>query len=333
MNRVRFIRALGVRNVHNQIRRRYGLDANALAIPESALQNPMTLIPLSEVNRWYQSLETATGNCDVILDVASEIKPNDLGVVSRWLLSGIDLASAIRRLNYGISSLQSGAFLSGSQSGHIVKWEYYNPFIDPQNKVHDSVRAAVFMTKMIRYYAGDSYTPMRVMMSGIRKSDDKYKQYFGCDIGWNHSKTEIWFHTDLLLSTQSMRFARGTKPLAMNFADLDEFLNMPAPDDEIKVIYELINYSCHYGFPTVEKVASLIGLSAQQFQRRLHAIGMNFTNVMGYVMSNIAVELMVKGVSSEEVARRLGYKNVASFNRMFKKHRDLTPKQFIQHLV
>lgn len=332
MNKVRFIRALGLKSVHNQVRRRYGLEPNALAIPESALNNPMTLIPISEVNLWYQALEKVTGNVDIVLEVASDIKPDELGAVSRWLLSGIDLASAIRRLNYGIGSLQSGAFLSGTQSGHIIKWVYQNPFIDPHNKVHDGMRAAIFMTKLIRHYVGEQFSPMRIMMPGIRQNDAKYKQYFGCDIGWNHSKTEVWFHSDLRMATQSMRPYRSNQSLAMNFTDLDEFLNMPEPDDEIKVIYEVINYSCHYGFPTVEKVSKLVGLSSQQFQRRLHALGMNFTNVMGYVMSNIAVDMMVKGATVDEVAARLGYLNVASFNRMFKKQRALTPKQFIQRL-
>ena len=326
------MRALGLRNVHLQVRRRYDLAPNLLAIPESAFHHPMTLIPLSEVNRWYQALENTTNNPDIILDVASDIKPDDMGAVSRWLLSGIDLASAMRRLNYGIGSLQSGAFLSGSQSGRIIKWVYQNPFVDPHNKVHDGIRAAVFMIKVIRYYVGQHFTPMRIMIPGIRQNDAKYKQYFGCDIGWNHSKTEVWFHTDLRLAAQSMRLNHVAKPSAMSFADLDEFLNMPDPDDEIKVIYEVINYCCHYGFPTVGKVASLIGLSPQQFQRRLHAIGMNFTSMMGYAMSNIAVGLMVKGQPESDIAKRLGYQNVASFNRMFKKQRGLTPKQFIQRL-
>lgn len=331
MQGVHFIRALGLRNIHYRVMQRYELPANSLAIADSVLTYPMTLIPISEANRWYQQLEIQSQNPDIILDVAADIRPEDLGAVARWLFSGIDLASAIRRLNYGIASLQSGAYLSASQSGPIIKWTYQNPFIEVNNKVHDGVRAAIFMCKVIRHYVGEDFVPLRVMFPGIRDNQERYNQYFGCDIGWNHSKTEVWFHADLRLATQS-KLVGGKKQLAMSFAELDEFLNMPEADDEIKVIYELLNYSCHYGFPTVERVSSLAGLSPQQFQRRLHAIGMNFTNVTAYVLSNIAVGLLDKGVSIEEVSRRLGYQNVASFNRMFKKQRALTPKQFVQRL-
>ncbi len=116
----------------------------------------------------------------------------------------------------------------------------------------------------------------------------------------------------------------------MNFADLDELLNMPDPEDEVKVIYEILNYSRHYGLPTVENVSSLLGLSVQQFQRRLRNLGMNFTTVSGYVLSNIAVEMMRHGIKIDDIAQRLGYQNIASFNRMFKKHRGLTPNQYVQ---
>jgi AraC-like DNA-binding protein len=79
-------------------------------------------------------------------------------------------------------------------------------------------------------------------------------------------------------------------------------------------------------------VSSLLDLSEQQFQRRLHKLGLNFSTVSGYVLSNIAAGLLSKRVSIDDIATRLGYTNVASFNRMFKKHRGLTPKQYTGRL-
>ena len=56
---------------------------------------------------------------------------------------------------------------------------------------------------------------------------------------------------------------------------------------------------------------------------------MNFTTVSGYVMSNIAVEMMRRGFS-EDICLKLGYQNQGSFSRMFKKQRGLTPSQYKQ---
>ncbi|RJX75339.1 AraC family transcriptional regulator [Vibrio sinensis] len=329
MQKIRFIRALGVRDTHLYTKRRYQLEPNSLGVPDSIFEQPMTLIPLSEINVWLNALEQHTNNPDIILDSTQSINPNQFGSLSRWMMSSVDLASTIRRVNYGLNVLQSGAFLSGSQSGNIIKWTYHNPFIEPHCKVHDGVRLAVFLTKVLREYVGDSFSPMRIMLPGIRQNREKYTQFFGCDVEWNHTNTEVWFHSDLRLTTRLTK-TQDQRRLSLNFADLDDLFNMPEPEDEIKTIYEIVNYSCHYGLPTVERASSLLGMSNQQFQRRLHSLGMSFTQVSAYVLSNAAVALMAKAVPIEEIARRLGYHSLASFNRMFKKQRGVTPQQFLQ---
>lgn len=329
MNDVGFMRALGLFSIHREARLRYQLVKDSLVIPEVAFENPMVLIPMSQVNQWYTQLEVLSKNPDVILDISRETHINDIGNLSHWLLSGTDLASTIRRLNYGITSLQGGAFLSGSLTGSIIKWAYRNTGITVDAKVHDSVRVAMVLVKILRLYLGDDYAPLRVLMSGSRKNNHKYRDYFGCDVEWNHSQTEVWFHSEDRLATQQQNYVKKGR-LAMSFSDLDELLNMPATGDEVKVIYEIINYSRLFGLPNIEHVSELLGLSVQQFQRRLRKLGMNFTTVSGYVLSNLAVSMMAQGTKVDDIANQLGYQNTASFNRMFKKHRGLTPNQYVQ---
>ncbi|ELR8728553.1 helix-turn-helix domain-containing protein [Vibrio vulnificus] len=325
---VRFIRAISIVNLYFNAKQMYGLDSEQLVIPHSVFKQPMNLIPLSEVNRMYAQLEQVT-EPDFILNLTSGVDIAKFGAVGRWLFSGHDLSTTIRRINYGVSCLQSGAFLAGAQIGAILKWTYDNPFIHSDVKVHDSIRIAVFMTKVLREYLGEDFCPKRVMISGSRQNRQRYQDFFGCEIGWNHKRTEVWIHSDERLAVRQKKTI-ANKRLAMNFADLDDLLNMPVPDDELKSIYELVNYSCHYGLPTLNRVAELISMSEQQLQRRLHALGLNFSTVCGYVLSNQAVNALTQGVTIEDVSRRLGYTNIASFNRMFKKHRGVTPKEYLQ---
>lgn len=331
MKTVRFIRAMGILNMHNLALSKYNLSSEEIGIPASVFHNPMTLIPLKAVSEWYRSIEQLTDDPDVVLGLSRGIELQKLGPVGRWLYSGNDLASTIRRVNYGVRNLQSGAFLAGEQSGKIIKWTYHNPFVETSVKVHDSIRCAIFMTKILREFLGQDYKPLRVMISGSRKNSKPYEEYFGCEVEWSQPKTELWIPGDDRLASRQVSH-REENRLAMSFSDLDDLLNMPDPEDELKVIYEVVSYSCHYGLPTLERVSSLLGLSEQQFQRRLHKLGLNFSTVSGYVLSNVAVSLLVKHISIEEIAERLGYTNVASFNRMFKKHRGLTPKQYAARL-
>lgn len=330
MKKIRFMRAIGILNIHLEARTRYHIAEGSLGIPEGVFSHPMTLIPTAVINQWYENLERITGNPDVILDLSRDHEVSRVGAISHWLLSGTDFAATIRRMNCGLGSLQNGAFLSASLSGSIIKWAYHNPYVTANCKVHDSVRMAMTLVKVMRMYLGNDFAPLRVRLSGVRKEKQKYCDYFGCDIDWNHSCTEVWFHSELrLASNQHGQIQKGR--LAMNFSDLDELLNMPNPDDEVKVIYEVLNYSRYHGLPTLEHVSSLLGMSTQQLQRTLRKLGMNFSTVCGYVLSNIAVSMLVKGVDVDTAAKRLGYQNTASFNRMFKKNRGLTPNQYIQH--
>lgn len=329
MKSVRFIRALGIKNIHDTAMIRYGLDEQALGIPDSVFHNPMNLIPVSEMSRWLLKLEFKTGDPDIVLNVTQNIELGRLGAAGRWMFSGHDLSSTIRRINYGIRSLQSGAFMAGEQKGSLIKWYYDNTYVSSDVKVHDSVRVAVFMMKVLREYLGKGFVPKRVMLSGSRVNKAAYQAYFGCEVGWNHYRTEIWLHSDQRLATQLHRTVTKNR-LAMSFSDLDEFINMPDPEDELKVIYEVVKYSCHFGLPNLMRVSGILGVSQQHFQRLLHARGLNFSTVCGYVLSNVAVELISRHVPLEQVADRLGYTNITSFNRMFKRHRGLTPLQYIQ---
>ncbi|MGR5549060.1 AraC family transcriptional regulator ligand-binding domain-containing protein [Vibrio sp. DNB22_12_1] len=327
METVRFIRAMGILNIHNLALFKYKLQSEDLGIPASVFHNPMTLVPIPAVNEWYRNLESRSGDADVILNLSREVDLQTLGPIGRWLFSGNDLSSTIRRVNYGVSNLQSGAFFAGAQSGNIVKWTYHNPFVDASGKVHDSIRCATFMIKVLRAFLGQDYAPLRVMISGSRKNHALYKAYFGCEVMWSQPRTEIWIHSDDRLASKQVTHRQENR-LAMSFSDLDDLLNMPDPEDELKIIYEVVNYSRHYGLPTLEQVSMLFGLSEQQFQRRLHKLGLNFSTVSGYVLSNVAAEQLRKGNSVPAISQMLGYSNVASFNRMFKKHRGVTPKEY-----
>lgn len=328
-DKVHFIRALGLVGIYKLSRMHYGAKVAQLPLPNSVFSNTMNLIPTQEMCRWLISLEKATQDPDVMLKMTQAVDLDKIGSISHWFFSGHDLASTIRRINIGLHCLQSGAHLAGAQVGPLVKWTYSNPIVEPNAKVHDSVRVAVLMTKILRRYLGENYAPTRVMLSGKRNNSALYEEFFGCEVEWNHSRTEVWIKADLRLAPNQIP-DNSRAPLAMSFSDLDDFLNMPDPNDQHKVVYEMVNYSCHFGLPTLARVSELLGLSEQQFQRRLQKLGLNFSTVMGYVLSNSAVDLMQHSVPLEEISKRLGYTNNASFDRMFKKHRGVTPKQYIE---
>lgn len=324
-----FARAVMLLGLYQRAVEHYGQSVNELNLPAKVFAEPMNLIPVSEVSRWLLQLETMTGDPDIVIKMVKDVELDKLGSLGHWFFSGSDLATTVRRINTGISCLQSGAFLAGEQVGNLLKWVYQNPSIEANVKTHDSVRIAIFMTKVLRRYLGPDFNPTRVMLPGSRKNEGLYQAFFQCDVGWNHNKAEVWFNAQERFTLAHTNVS--TKgPLALSFSDLDDLLNMPDPADEIKVIYETINYSRHLGVPNVSNVSRMLGLSTQQFSRRLHSLDINFTTISSYVLSNLAVNLFSRGYSIEQVSTSLGYTHVASFSRMFKKNRGITPIQYLE---
>ncbi len=329
MKNIYFMRAIGIKNMQEKLTQNLGLSCSDLGLTDSLISNPMTLIPVQEIDHWYSLLDEKTGDSNVILKYSKDVQLSRLGAIGRWLLHSDDLISTVRRVNVGLGSLQSGGYLSAAMSGTIIKWCYQNNNFSAQSRVHDSIRLSIFMVKVLREYLGEDYSPIRIMCTGKREDQALYEEHFGCPVEWNHFQTEVWFDSSVRLSTREFG-ARERPNLAMSYQELDEYLNMPSPDDHVKVIYEVINYLCHYGLPTLEKTASLLGLSIQQFQRQLRAMGLTYTQTMGYVLSQVATKHLRNGHSVDQTAKLMGYENRVSFERMFKKQRGLTPTQYLK---
>lgn len=325
-----FIRVNGLMNFFpNVCRLFYPHNISPSTIPASAFKNSANLLPIGEVFRLFEEVEAKAGDSDFMLRCLEGFRLDDLGGIGNWMFLERDIMSTVRKINYGMASVQSGAFWVAAPSGSIIKWTYRNLYDYRNIGINDSLRVAVFMLKVLRCYLGESFKPMNVLLFGEKENKQLYNDYFNCEVKWNHHQTEIWFHADFRLLNQHEMQSRS---LSLNVNELDYCLNMPLPGDDTKLVYELINYACHFGLPTLARVANLLGLSEQQFQRRFHKYGHNFTEMCGYVLSNKAVKLLNSSVEIEEIARILGYRSVDSFTYMFKKNRGMTPFQYMKLL-
>ena len=309
-----FMRSIAIEEIHNKIYKYYGISPTSLGIPEGVFDNSMTLIPCSEVAKWFETIEQLSNDADFMLILSKYVRLERLGSLGEWFLSAHDLALTFRRFNYGMSCLQSGAHFYGVQQGKYVKWTYDSDSFFGRARFHDAIRVSLLMMNILRKYLGEQYTPLKIRLPYSTKQPRRYEEMFGCPVEWNSPRTEIWVNTRTLADHNCI----GSSPVqnrSMKFADLDSYLNMPQPNDHIKIIYELINYSRYFGVPTLARVANFLDLSEQQLQRRLTPLGFTFTNITGYVLCNIAAQMMLTEKDLELIANQLGYKHKASFVR------------------
>ncbi|NOI65930.1 MULTISPECIES: AraC family transcriptional regulator [unclassified Vibrio] len=328
---ISFIRSVTIEEIYNNLYKYYRVNPDELDLPASIFRNPMTLIPCHEVANWYQNIEVVSGDADFMFNLSKYVHFDRLGSLGQWFLSAKDLALTFRRFNYGMSCVQSGAYFYGVQNGKILKWTYNTDSFSGRARFHDSVRVLLLMIGLLRKYLGDDFCPLKVCLPYRSEQRKRYEAFFGCEVEWNSPRTELWLNITTVTNQHYVEYQPDNQA-GMNFGYLDNYINMPQPNDHIKVIYELINYSCHFGTPSLNKVSAMIGLSPQQFQRRLTSLGFNFTNITGYVLCNIAAQLLQHETDIEQIAKQLGYQHKSSFVRTFKKYRGLTPSEYIKSL-
>ncbi|WP_041415788.1 AraC family transcriptional regulator [Shewanella halifaxensis] len=328
-----FIRSCYISPVLEGVEAHYGVTPADLGIPALLLQDRMTLIPFTEVSKWFEQIELLTGEADFMVKIQQHLTLQGLEVPGNWFLRAPDLAISFRRINHGVCCFQSGACYYAQQSGKILKWCYSNPFVKDKARAHDSLRVAFTLFNAIKNYVGDSYSPRKVRLSGPPIQQQETEQLFGCPVSWNAPQTEIWLGIDqLLMSTDDYCYMPEPVTASIPLSQLEKYLNMPQPTDTPKVLYEMVNYSRYYGLPNVDTVAALFNISRQQLQRRLQKLGFTFTYLSGYILCNQAIRYMLEGMDIAEIASRLGYANTHSFSRSFARFRRQTPTQYLSQL-
>ncbi|MBY6018933.1 AraC family transcriptional regulator [Halomonas denitrificans] len=321
-----FTRTLMVKPVLEGVERAFGITPSQLGIPERLLLEPMGCVPLPDLNQWYERIESLSADPAFMLSAMAGQDIESLGPVGRWLVSASDLATTLRRVNYSSSALQSGLSAYGGQSAKIFKWCFDNPYAKGAAKFHDGCRKAFLVRQVLARYPGSDTPWLRLRLPGPSRAQERLSRYFGCEVELGAAQTEIWLPMNLL--AQSRRAPLPFSPVRE--VVLDDLLNMPNHTDTAKAFYEMVNYSRHYGYPTIGFVAERYGLSVQQLQRRLHRFGWSFTSIVNYVLFNQAIRYLQEGVSVADTARYLGYTNPQSFSKAFARQRGLTPAQYQQ---
>jgi AraC-like DNA-binding protein len=81
--------------------------------------------------------------------------------------------------------------------------------------------------------------------------------------------------------------------------------------------------------PDLESIARRIGMSPRSLRRRLQSEGTSFSEVAGRAMGELACNVLREPKTTiQEAAYRLGFAEVSSFHRAFKRWTGKTPKQY-----
>ncbi len=96
-------------------------------------------------------------------------------------------------------------------------------------------------------------------------------------------------------------------------------------------VKEILIKSSVQELPSLDEIASTLCLSGRTVRRRLAAEGMSFQYLINDYRMQSAKSLLNGGISIGEVSYNLGFLNINSFRRAFKKWTGMTPGYYVKH--
>ncbi|MEM6912577.1 MAG: helix-turn-helix domain-containing protein [Pseudomonadota bacterium] len=142
----------------------------------------------------------------------------------------------------------------------------------------------------------------------------------------------------------SIRFGSNLYGLRYDAALADQLVDRPKREDltfeavvrtQIKILKEmsggieqlpdLVLATIRKGTTSQETVAAELGMSAATLRRKLSERGTNFRSLLSDVMVERADALLSTPISLDDLATRLGFSDVRSFNRAYRSRKGMTP--------
>jgi AraC-like DNA-binding protein len=197
--------------------------------------------------------------------------------------------------------------------------------------VIEHIGVEVFLTTIVqiaRRMLGGNFAPLKVYFTApLPKHDITYlEQYFSCPIEFSAAFNGILFDAE-----SARRKLLCGNPLITQAHEkmLDEFMSRIDVDDLTHVIKNKIYDLLTLGAPTQTTIASQLGMSLRNLQRRLHEQGTSYKEILEQTRKNLSLNYILQPhLTLGEIGYLVGFSSVGNFNRAFKRWSGLAPGQY-----
>ncbi len=181
---------------------------------------------------------------------------------------------------------------------------------------------------VIRSYVGNARLSGVTLAHGAPPDPSAYETYFGCPVTFDAAENAVLYPAELLDRRQLHTDPWMHEVLERRAEALLERLR----DEPERVVARVRSYLlCHErpGNVRVEQIARSLGVTERTLRRRLVASGAGYRAVLDAALRDIALAgLRERGAEVKEVAYRLGFSDVSTFHRAFKRWTGVTPAEY-----
>lgn len=298
-------------------------------LPQATPDLPEVEIPLERFQVMCDELAGGIGDDFMGLNLAKALPPAAFGVVELSARSAPSFGAAAQRLVRYIGLLNDFEVFTLELHGEEGAMSHRIPGVPLALGRHGNEQLLALMTRVIREILQRPWAPRRVSFAHLAPKDAGPLQAF--------------FETDAIEFGQShnaLHFAANTVDLPVATANpsllqvLDEQAHRAlgtnqGPGDDLARVRERIRQELQDGPPALERVAAGLKMSPRTLQRRLGDLGLKFSEVVEETRRDLAQDYLARSnLALAEIAFLLGYADLATFIRAFKRWTGHTPKAY-----
>jgi AraC-like DNA-binding protein len=271
----------------------------------------------------------AEGINDLGLRVTGQQGMEHLGVYGRLLAQALTLHDLIQTALEFSSLYNSGLRIWVER--HEGQVRYCQKFAEtlPQDQLTEAIHfglASAMATS--RYARGADWQPNRIELASDPVDLAAYFPGLAdLPLSFNQPHTSIWFD-QAMLSTPLPAFDPSHCPPA-DEKDRASFVTSAPAEDLVGQLEQAIESALGHTKMSLGLTAAIIGTSPRTLQRRITEQGASFSRLLQGVRFQNAIRLLRDPLMPlTQIAKRLGYTDLANFIRAFKRWTGVGPNEF-----
>jgi AraC-like DNA-binding protein len=274
-----------------------------------------------------------TDNPNLALELGQSISYQSLGILGYLLLNAKDLKEMIEKFSTYQKLVSNFLKFSFFEDTNYYKFAIYineNRYI-PVPSFHAEVHLSAILS-ILTQILGQKVLPAKVCFAYAKQTDSPlYGEIFGQNIHYEEEENAIYFQKDELCIQ-----VNNANPAMLSFFETqaNELLNEFTEDSWFAKVEKEILKDIGDKDISINVVASNLNLSARTLQNYLKNESKTFSSALTNVRKKLAKHYIEHSqLDDGTIAFLLGYTEVSSFYRAFKKWYNCTPKQLRHNLI
>lgn len=302
--------------------------ARRLGLPMWQYGDPDDWIPLEDSLAFFGEAARVAGNDRLGILATGAIHPASTTPFGRLVSSSPTLYSALKtscRLAKQHTSLAHNWIVDAGDQVWLCRDQYAG--------MHTGLReheqyVIGFYLELIRRAAGPKWQPAEMWVSTphqprLEQSDDL------AEVAIRYDKP----HTAIALPKSILCRPLGSDPFIGRSAAIDaaEPLHLtPSAEDFAGSLRNILMTLVKDGTTSLNEVAEIVHLHPRTLQRRLQGTGATYQQVLDEARFRVATALLkLPGGTATEVGRAVGYSDLSSFSRAFRRYAGVSPQQYL----